>query len=46
MGSKNGKSLALIEASVNNEMYINIENSSDAWTYLRTFKDLFDTQPE
>ena len=43
---KNGKALALTKASVNNEMYIHIENSSDTWTALRTFKDLFDTQPE
>lgn len=41
---KEGKALALIKASVNNEMYIHIENSWDAWTTLRTFKDLFDTQ--
>ena len=43
---KNAKALALIKASVNNEMYIHIENALDAWTALRTFKDLFDTQPE
>ena len=27
-------------------MYIHIENSWDAWNDLRTFKDVFDTQPE
>ena len=27
-------------------MYVHIENATDAWTALKTFKDLFDTQPE
>ena len=43
---KDVKALALIKASISNWMYIHIENSSDAWAALHTFKDLFDTQPE
>ena len=43
---KNVKALTLIRTLVNDEMYIHIENASDAWSALRTFKDLFDTQPE
>ena len=27
-------------------MYVLIENATDAWSSLKTFKDLFDTQPE
>jgi hypothetical protein len=27
-------------------MYVHIENASDAWSAWKTFKDLFDTQPE
>ena len=42
---KNAKALTLITTLVNNEMYIHIENASDAWTALHTFKDIFDTQP-
>eukprot|EP00253_Pinus_taeda_P027792 PITA_27792 len=42
----NAKALALIKSSVNDEMYVHIENAIDAWTALKTFKDLFDTQPE
>ena len=34
---KNAKSLALIKSSVNDEMYVHIENASDAWSALRTF---------
>lgn len=43
---KNVKALAFIKSSVNDEMYIHIGNASDAWSDFRTFKDLFDTQPE
>jgi hypothetical protein len=27
-------------------MYVHIENTTDAWSALKVFKDLFDTQPE
>ena len=40
---KNAKALALIESYVNDEMYVHIENATDAWSALKTFKDLFDT---
>ena len=43
---KNARALALIKSSVNDEMYVHIENATDAWSTLKTFKDLFDTQPE
>jgi len=43
---KNAKALALIKSSVNDEMYVHIENAKDAWSALRTFKELFDTQPQ
>eukprot|EP00253_Pinus_taeda_P028910 PITA_28910 len=43
---KNAKALALIKSSVNDEMYVHIENAIDAWSALKTFKDLFDTQSE
>lgn len=43
---KNVKSIALIKSSVNDEMYVHNENASDAWSSLRTFKYLFDTQTE
>jgi HD superfamily phosphohydrolase len=43
---KNAKALALIKSSVNDEMYVHIENTIDAWSALKFFKDLFDTQPE
>ena len=43
---KNAKALALIKSFVNDEMYVHIENATDAWSALKTFKDLFDTQPE
>eukprot|EP00253_Pinus_taeda_P005954 PITA_05954 len=43
---KNAKALALIKSSVNDEMYVHIENATYAWSALKTFKDLFDTQPE
>eukprot|EP00253_Pinus_taeda_P034497 PITA_34497 len=43
---KNAKALALIKSSVNDEMYVHIENATDAWSALKNFKDLFDTQPE
>jgi uncharacterized protein YbcC (UPF0753/DUF2309 family) len=43
---KNAKALALIKSSVNDEMYVHIENTNDAWFALKKFKDLFDTQPE
>eukprot|EP00253_Pinus_taeda_P033744 PITA_33744 len=43
---KNGKALALIKSSVNDEMYVHIENATDAWSALQIFKDFFDTQPE
>ena len=43
---KNAKALALIKSSVNDEMYVHIENATDAWSTLKIFKDLFDTQPE
>jgi hypothetical protein len=43
---KNAKALALIKSSVNDEMYVHIENITDAWSALKNFKDLFDTQPE
>ena len=43
---KNGKALALIKSSVNDEMYVHIENTTDAWSALKFFKDLFDTQPD
>jgi hypothetical protein len=43
---KNAKALALIKASVNDEMYVHIENMTDAWSALKVYKDLFDTQPE
>ena len=43
---KNAKALALIKSSISDEMYVHIENYFDAWSTLRTFKDLFDTQPE
>lgn len=42
--AKNAKALALIKSSVNDDMYIHIENTSDAWSDLCTFKELFDTQ--
>ena len=42
---KKAKVLALIKSLANNEMYIHIKNTSDAWTSLCTLKDLFDTQP-
>eukprot|EP00253_Pinus_taeda_P028683 PITA_28683 len=43
---KNAKALALIKSSMNDEMYVHIENATDAWPALKIFKDLFDTQPE
>jgi hypothetical protein len=43
---KNTKELALINSSVNDEIYVHIENTIDAWSALKIFKDLFDTQPE
>jgi hypothetical protein len=43
---KNAKALTLIKSSVNDEMYVHIENTTDAWSALKVFKDLFDTQPE
>ena len=43
---KNSKALGLIKPLVNNEIYFHIENASDAWTALHTFKYLFDTQPK
>jgi hypothetical protein len=43
---KNSKALALIKSLVNDEMYVHIENNIDAWSALKIFKDLFDTQPE
>ena len=43
---KNAKALALIKSSVNDEMYVHIENAKDAWSALRTFKELFDTKPQ
>jgi hypothetical protein len=43
---KNAKALALIKYSVNDEMYVHIENTTDAWSDLKIFKDLFDTRPE
>lgn len=43
---RNAKALAIIKSSVNDEMYVHIENATDAWTALKTFKYLFDTQPE
>jgi hypothetical protein len=36
----------LIKSSVNEEMYVHIENSSDAWSAWKTFKYLFGTQLE
>ena len=35
---KNSKALALIKSSVNDEMYVHIENAKDALSALRTFK--------
>jgi hypothetical protein len=43
---KDEKYLALIKSFVNEEMFVHIENTSDAWSAWKTFKDLFDTQPE
>eukprot|EP00253_Pinus_taeda_P021465 PITA_21465 len=43
---KNAKALALIKSYVNDEIYVHIENATDAWSALKTFKDLFDTHPE
>ena len=43
---KNAKALTLIKSSINDEMYVHIENTIDAWSTLKFFKDLFDTQPE
>jgi hypothetical protein len=43
---KNAKELALIKYSVNDEMYVHIENITDAWSSLKYFKDLFDTHLE
>jgi hypothetical protein len=37
---------AVIKSSVNEEMYVHIENAFDAWYAWKTFKDLFDTQLE
>ena len=34
---KNAKALALIKSSVNDEMYVHIENATDAWSALKTF---------
>lgn len=31
---------------MNDEMYVHIENATDAWSALKNFKDLFDTQPK
>jgi len=42
----NAKALALTKYSMNDEMYVHIENATDAWYALKTFKDLFDSQPE
>jgi len=41
---KDAKELALIKSSVNDELYVHIENASYAWSAWKTFKDLFDTQ--
>jgi hypothetical protein len=38
--------LALLKSSLNEEKFVHIENTSDAWTAWKNFKDLFDTQPE
>jgi len=43
---KDGKALALIKSSVNEEIYVHIENASDAWSAWKTFKYLFGTQLE
>jgi len=43
---KNAKVLALIKSFVNDEMYVHIENSIDAWSALKTFKEFFDMQPK
>jgi hypothetical protein len=43
---KNAKALSLIKYLVNDEMYVHIENTIDAWSALKFFNDLFDTQPE
>ena len=40
------KALALIKSSVNDEMYVHIENTTDACSALKFSKYLFDTQPE
>ena len=42
---KNAKALSLIKSSVNDEMYVHIENMTDVWSALKVFKDLFDTHP-
>jgi hypothetical protein len=43
---KNAKVLSLIKSSVNDEMYVHIENTTDGWCTSKFLKDLFDTQPE
>lgn len=40
---KNAKALSLIKSSVNDEMYVHIENATDAWSDLKIFKYLFNT---
>ena len=43
---KDEKALALIHSTVSDDIYVHIENSSDAWSAWKTLKDLFDSQSE
>jgi len=43
---KDENALTLIKSSLNQKIYAHIESASDAWFAWKTFKDLFDTQPE
>lgn len=43
---KNAKALAPVKSSINDEMYVHIENATYAWSALKNFNDLFDTQPK
>jgi hypothetical protein len=43
---KDEKNFALIKSSANEEMYVHIENASNAWFTRKTFKYFFNTQLE
>lgn len=43
---KDEKALALIHSTISDEIFVHIQNCSDAWSTWKTLKDLLDLQPE